>query len=69
MTLEIGPDAKQMKLRYAGTCRLCETPLPAGSQAFYERSLKTVRCIECAIEIRGRQVTGRVVPLPFYKRG
>ncbi|HIE94457.1 MAG TPA: glycine cleavage system aminomethyltransferase GcvT, partial [Acidobacteria bacterium] len=24
---------------------------------------------ECAIEIRGRQVTARVVPLPFYKRG
>mgnify|MGYP001353392828 CR=1 FL=1 len=56
MTLEIGPDAKQMKLRYAGTCRLCETPLPAGSQAFYERSLKTVRCIECAIEIRAPDV-------------
>ena len=24
---------------------------------------------ECAIEIRGRQVTARVVSLPFYKRG
>lgn len=24
---------------------------------------------ECAIEIRGRQVAARVVPLPFYKRG
>lgn len=51
VTLELGPDDKPMKLRYAGTCRLCGTPLPAGVDAVYERSLKTVRCVECPIEI------------------
>jgi hypothetical protein len=47
VTLELGPDDKRMKLRYAGTCRLCGTPFAAGADAVYERSLKTVRCLEC----------------------
>ena len=34
-----------MKLRYAGTCRVCETELPARSEAIYERETKTVRCV------------------------
>lgn len=38
---------KRMKLRYAGACRLCATELPAKADAIYERSTKTVRCIEC----------------------
>lgn len=38
---------KRMKLRYAGTCRLCGGDLPARSEAIYERATKTVRCIEC----------------------
>lgn len=38
---------KRMKLRYAGICRLCGTGLPARTDAIYERSTKTVRCIEC----------------------
>lgn len=38
---------KRMKLRYAGVCRLCGTDLPAGVEAIYERSAKTVRCLEC----------------------
>ncbi|WP_292873812.1 nuclease-related domain-containing protein [Microbacterium sp.] len=45
--MEIGPDDKQMSLRYAGTCRLCHEPLPAGRKAIYERRTRTVRCIEC----------------------
>lgn len=40
------PD-KRMKLRYAAVCRLCSTELPARTDAIYERSTKTVRCIEC----------------------
>jgi hypothetical protein len=40
-------DIKQMKLRYAGTCRLCATPLPARTEAIYERDTKTVRCMAC----------------------
>lgn len=36
-----------MRLRYAGTCRLCGEALPAGREAVYERDTKTVRCVEC----------------------
>lgn len=43
----IGDTGKQMKLRYAGTCRLCGTELPARVDAIYERATKTVRCLEC----------------------
>ncbi|MGY3566763.1 hypothetical protein ACVWWH_002482 [Sinomonas sp. RB5] len=38
---------KQMRLRYAGICRLCGTSIPAGTQAVYESETKTVRCLEC----------------------
>lgn len=33
-----------MRLRYAGSCRICGTELPAGTEAIYERPTKTVRC-------------------------
>jgi len=36
---------KRMRLRYAGTCRVCGADLPAKSEAIYERSMKTVRCL------------------------
>lgn len=36
-----------MRLRYAGQCRVCSTALPAGSDAFYERASKRVRCVAC----------------------
>lgn len=48
MTLEIGPDEKRMRLRYAGTCRLCGRAHDAGADAIYERTLKAIRCVECA---------------------
>ena len=38
---------KRMKLRFAGACRLCGTDLPARADAIYERTSKTVRCVEC----------------------
>jgi hypothetical protein len=38
---------RPMHLRYDGRCRLCGTALPAGTFAVYERSLRTVRCVEC----------------------
>lgn len=41
-------DDKRMRLRYAGTCRLCATDLPAGTRAVYERSSRSVRCLECS---------------------
>ncbi|CAN7346676.1 nuclease-related domain-containing protein [Microbacterium sp. LjRoot45] len=51
MTGELGPDDKRMALRYAGICRLCGASLASGSVAVYERSLKTVRCVECTSEL------------------
>lgn len=36
-----------MKLRYAGTCRLCGIALDKGALAIYERATKSVRCVEC----------------------
>jgi hypothetical protein len=36
-----------MRLRYAGTCRLCGDDLRAGWEAIYERATKTVRCVAC----------------------
>ncbi|MBA2463441.1 MAG: NERD domain-containing protein, partial [Nocardioidaceae bacterium] len=39
------PDDKRMRLRYAGECRVCNVALPAKTEAIYERSTKTVRCL------------------------
>jgi hypothetical protein len=41
-------DEKRMKLRYAGVCRLCGAELAARTEATYERSTKTVRCLDCS---------------------
>ncbi|MFC3804878.1 nuclease-related domain-containing protein [Terrabacter sp. MAHUQ-38] len=43
--MDLGPDEKRMRLRYAGTCRVCGLALPARSEAIYERTTKTVRCV------------------------
>jgi hypothetical protein len=40
-------DEKRMKLRYAGSCRLCGVELPARAEAIYERATRTVRCAAC----------------------
>jgi len=42
---ELVPEEKRMRLRYAGTCRLCGLGLPAKTEAIYEPSGKTVRCV------------------------
>jgi hypothetical protein len=39
-----------MRLRYAGTCRLCGASIPAGTKAVYESETKTVHCLECPAE-------------------
>jgi hypothetical protein len=41
-------DEKWMRLRYAGKCRLCGAELAARTEAIYERTTKTVRCLECS---------------------
>jgi hypothetical protein len=38
---------KTMRLRYAGVCAGCDTPLAAGSRAHYLPPTKTVRCLVC----------------------
>ncbi len=38
------PREKRMRLRYAGTCRVCGVALPARAEAIYERATRTVRC-------------------------
>jgi hypothetical protein len=42
------PDEKRMRLRYAGVCRVSGTSLAARTDAIYERSTKTVRCLDCS---------------------
>lgn len=39
--------AKQLRLRYAGTCTVCAADLPARTAAIYDRGSKTVRCLDC----------------------
>jgi hypothetical protein len=36
-----------MRLRYAGVCVCCDTPLEAGVRAHYLPPTKTVRCLDC----------------------
>lgn len=45
MSDELVADEKRVRLRYAGVCRVCEADLPARTEAIYERSSKTVRCL------------------------
>lgn len=45
MQHDTDPDEKRMQLRYAGSCRVCGAHLPARTQAVYERTSKTVRCL------------------------
>jgi hypothetical protein len=42
---ELSATDKRMRLRYAGTCRVCGESLPAKAEAIYERSSRTVRCL------------------------
>lgn len=43
----VTPTVKRMKLRYAGSCARCGTPIEAGVTADYDRASKTVACVEC----------------------
>ncbi|HET7689511.1 MAG TPA: nuclease-related domain-containing protein [Nocardioidaceae bacterium] len=42
---QTGMNDKRLRLRYAGICRECGMDLPARTEAIYERSSKTVRCV------------------------
>ncbi|NTW42013.1 MAG: NERD domain-containing protein, partial [Cellulomonadaceae bacterium] len=41
------PGPKTMRLRYAGTCRACGAALAAGTTGVYDRSTKSVTCVQC----------------------
>lgn len=41
-------DEKRMRLRFAGTCRVCSAALQARTEAVHERATKTVRCLACS---------------------
>jgi hypothetical protein len=64
----VSADDKQMKLRYAGTCRRCGTSLKARTEAIYERSTKTVRCLDCCpakpvVEVRAQRASKPPTPV------
>jgi hypothetical protein len=40
-----------MRLRYAGTCRVCGSELPAKTDAVYERTSGTVRCVSHPVSV------------------
>lgn len=40
-------DGRQMRLRYAGTCRECATALPARTEAVYFAADKHIECLDC----------------------
>jgi hypothetical protein len=61
-----GADTKVMRLRYAGTCRICGLSLPAGARATYDRSTKTVTCVSCPepVEAPAEPTASPAVPEP-----
>ncbi|MGH2466444.1 MAG: nuclease-related domain-containing protein, partial [Candidatus Limnocylindrales bacterium] len=49
---------KRLRLRYAGTCRLCGRSLDAGAEAFYDPQLRSVQCVACPVGPADAQVEG-----------
>lgn len=41
------PPPRRLRLRYAGRCVACEGEVPKGTEAWYDASAKTVRCLAC----------------------
>jgi hypothetical protein len=56
-----GGGSRWMNLRYAGTCKVCAQSLPAGTNAYWDASARTVTCsaIACAQADGLTQVTER----------
>ncbi len=55
-----------MRLRFAGICRRCQTPIPANEWAIYDRTVKQVECVSCPITSTGtaRDELSRAAPNP-----
>lgn len=45
-----------MRLRYAGVCSGCGKSLAKGTEAIYESSTRTVRCIRCEVQASPQEV-------------
>lgn len=43
------PGPRLMRLRYAGTCSICQVGLAAGTSASYDRARRTVTCAGCLV--------------------
>jgi len=45
-----GTGSRWMDLRYAGTCKICDSAIPAGDRAYWDAGPRTVTCtrIDCA---------------------
>ncbi|QIM23186.1 NERD domain-containing protein [Phycicoccus sp. HDW14] len=55
-----------MRLRYAGTCRICGLDLPAKAEAVHERRTKTVRCLDHSItQVGGNNTDSPTGPTPM----
>jgi len=46
---QLSPDERELTLRYAATCRVCNTALPPRSRAIWNRRSKTARCLTCPV--------------------
>jgi len=53
--------AKLIRLRYAGTCNVCTSPLSPGTQAWWDGSSRTATCAECQA---GQSESGMPASLP-----
>lgn len=54
---ETSTTTKRMRLRYAGTCTVCEVSLDRGEWAVYDKGSKTVRCEHHRHETAGAPVS------------
>src|ERR1700674_5275724 len=43
-------EVRRLRLRYAEKCVECGTSLAQGTYALYDRSLRTVRCVDCPVD-------------------
>jgi len=62
MSDDLLADEKRMRLRYAGTCRVCDVDLPARVEAIYERSVETPPALAVAPRSTNNAAVLRVSP-------
>ena len=51
-------DARLLRLRFPGNCASCGIPLPQGTNALFDRRLKTVQCVVCPADPEGNAEAG-----------